>query len=84
MPPNAIDYLVLTLSETYKIKLGTIKLIVDFICIVLALIVKGPIGIGTILATVLLGPMINIVQKPIENIFVGKEEIVINEEKLAS
>jgi hypothetical protein len=32
----------------------------------------------------LLGPMINIVQKPIENIFVGKEEIVINEEKLAS
>lgn len=84
LPPNAIDYLVLTISETYKIKLGTIKLIVDFICIILALIVKGPIGIGTILATILLGPMINIVQKPIENIFVGKEEIVINEEKLAS
>lgn len=84
LPPNAIDYLVLTISETYNIKLGTVKLLVDFICIIIALIVKGPIGIGTILATVLLGPTINMVQGPIKKVFLGKEKDINYEEKIAS
>lgn len=60
LPPNPVDDLMVTLNEIVGIKLGTAKLIIDSICIVLAFLLKGPIGIGTVLLTFLVGPLVNI------------------------
>ena len=38
-------------------------MIIDIICIVLAFILKGPIGIGTIVLTFLVGPMVDMFYK---------------------
>lgn len=60
LPPNPVDDLMVTLNEVVGIKLGTAKLIIDSICIVLAFLLKGPIGIGTVLLTFLVGPLVNV------------------------
>ncbi|MGL5315161.1 MAG: YczE/YyaS/YitT family protein [Peptostreptococcaceae bacterium] len=60
LPPNPVDDLMVTLNEVTDLKLGTAKLIIDFVCIVLAFLLKGPIGIGTVLLTFLVGPIVNI------------------------
>lgn len=61
LPPNPNDDLVIAIKEKFNIKLGTSKLIFDAICIILALSIGGPIGIGTILATFAVGPLVNII-----------------------
>jgi hypothetical protein len=45
------------------------KLTIDTICIIIAFALKGPIGIGTIIATISIGPLIQIMNKLIFNIF---------------
>lgn len=62
LPANPIDHLMVTIKEKYNLKVMYAKLLVDSSCILVALIFKGPIGIGTILATVILGPAVNFFQ----------------------
>ncbi|MEG2290977.1 MAG: YitT family protein [Clostridium sp.] len=62
LPENPIDHLMVTIKEKYSLKVMNAKLLVDSSCIIIALIFKGPIGIGTILATVILGPAVNFFQ----------------------
>lgn len=60
LPANPVDDLMIAISEEKKIKLGTSKLIIDVVCILVAFLLKGPIGIGTIVLTFLVGPIVNI------------------------
>ena len=54
------------LNEVFKLKIGTAKLLIDLIAIIIALLLKGPIGIGTILMTVLIGPAVNLANSLID------------------
>ena len=55
-----IDNFMLAVSRVTGFNLMISKTIVEILMLTLALIVKGPIGIGTIVVTVLLGPFIQL------------------------
>ncbi len=59
LPTNPTDDLMVALTEK-KISIKRAKMTIDIICIVLAFILKGPIGIGTIVLTFLVGPTVDI------------------------
>ena len=69
LPVNPTDDLMVVLTEEKGISLMKAKLTIDTICIIIAFALKGPIGIGTVIATVLIGPLIQIINKLIFNIF---------------
>jgi Predicted membrane protein len=63
LPVNPTDDLMVALTEEKSISLMKAKLSIDGICIIIAFILKGPIGIGTITATLFVGPLIDIINK---------------------
>ena len=69
LPANPTDDLMVALTEEKGISIMKAKLTIDTICIIITFALKGPIGIGTIIATVLIGPLIEIINKLIVNIF---------------
>jgi len=69
LPANPTDDLMVALTEEKGISIMKAKLTIDTICIIIAFALKGPIGIGTIIATILIGPLIQIINKLIVNIF---------------
>lgn len=69
LPVNPTDDLMVALTEEKGIGLMKAKLTIDTICIIVAFALKGPIGVGTIIATILIGPLIQIINKLIVNIF---------------
>lgn len=69
LPANPTDDLMVALTEEKGISIMKAKLIIDTTCILIAFVLKGPIGIGTIIATVLIGPLIDIINKLIMNSF---------------
>lgn len=56
---NPNDYLMLVIKNKFNLKIMYAKIIFDVICLTLAILFKGPVGIGTILLTLLLGPFVN-------------------------
>lgn len=68
LPANPTDDLMVALTEENGISIMKAKLTIDTICIIIAFTLKGPIGIGTIIATILIGPLIQIINKLIVNI----------------
>lgn len=67
LPANPTDDLMVALTEEKGISIMKAKLLIDTTCILIAFALKGPIGIGTIFATVLIGPLIDIINKRIMN-----------------
>lgn len=65
LPQNPIDYLMVTIQDKFNMKVMYAKLLIDITCFVIAFILKGPIGVGTILALVLVGPLVGIFEKMI-------------------
>lgn len=61
-PTNPSDDLILALKEK-GCKIGIAKISFDVICVVLAFILGGEIGVGTILVTLFLGPIIDFFHK---------------------
>ncbi|VYT94964.1 hypothetical protein [Clostridium tertium] len=59
LPTNPIDYLMLVIKNKFNLKLMHAKLLIDISLLVLAVIFKGPIGLGTIILTLFIGPSIN-------------------------
>lgn len=57
-PTNPTDDFVVALHEQ-GVKIGTAKIGLDAVCVVLALLLGGEIGIGTIICTFGLGPVID-------------------------
>jgi uncharacterized protein len=66
--PVPIDNLMLALQKRFGIGQGLAKTIGELIALTFAFIFKGPIGIGTILVTVLIGPLIQFFYPRIESI----------------
>ena len=62
LPSNPTDDLVVALSEK-GMNLGMAKIGLDVLCVIVAIIMGGEIGIGTIICTFGLGPFINIFHK---------------------
>ncbi|HAX72963.1 MAG TPA: membrane protein [Firmicutes bacterium] len=61
-PPGPIDFLMVVVKDKYHLKLMYAKLIIDFICLIVAFFARGPVGLTTILIAFLLGPLINLWQ----------------------
>lgn len=58
-PTNPSDDLVVALNER-GCKIGVAKISFDIICVILAFILGGEIGVGTIIVTVCLGPVVDV------------------------
>lgn len=58
-PVNSIDDCTLAIHERFGITIGKAKLCMDFIGLGLAILLSGPVGFGTVIVTVSLGPLID-------------------------
>ncbi|MGL5548759.1 MAG: YczE/YyaS/YitT family protein [Culicoidibacterales bacterium] len=67
MPLNPTDVPVIVMTEQLGLKIGTAKLIFDGTMLILAFLLAGPIGIGTIVITLSLGPIIGILSRKTEH-----------------
>lgn len=61
-PPGPIDFLMVVIKDKFNLNIMTTKLLIDFTCLLIAFLVKGPVGWTTILIAFLLGPLINMWQ----------------------
>ncbi|MEH7226209.1 membrane protein [Bacillus sp. JJ1566] len=57
-PLSPLDNLMLAISKRFKLKFGVAKTIAETTGLILALLVGGPIGIGTLVVTFGIGPII--------------------------
>ncbi|MEH7237885.1 YczE/YyaS/YitT family protein [Bacillus sp. JJ1562] len=57
-PLSPLDNLMLAISKRFKLKVGISKTIAEATGLILALLVGGPIGIGTLVVTFGIGPII--------------------------
>ena len=57
-PVNPIDHMMVCISERFHISIAVSKYIVEGSGMALGLLLKGPVGIGTILMILVFGPMI--------------------------
>ncbi|WP_226038230.1 YczE/YyaS/YitT family protein [Aquibacillus saliphilus] len=67
--PVPIDNLMIAIHTRFGVRMSVAKTIGELIALTFALIFKGPIGIGTILVTFLIGPIIHVLHPRIEKIF---------------
>lgn len=67
MPLNPTDVPVIVMTEHFGLKIGTAKLLFDATMLILAFLLAGPIGIGTIVITFSLGPVIGILSRHTEH-----------------
>lgn len=58
-PPNPTDDLVAALAEK-GVRIGLAKIGLDVVCVTLAFLLGGEIGIGTVLCTLGLGPLVDL------------------------
>lgn len=61
LSPNSFDDCMMAFRERFELSVGKSKVIVDSIGIIIAFIVSGPIGIGTIIITLSIGPLVNVI-----------------------
>ena len=66
-PTNPSDDLLVALNER-GCKIGISKICFDVICVILAFVLGGEIGVGTVIITVCLGPVVDIFHKMIERV----------------
>ncbi|GAA0501405.1 YitT family protein [Salinibacillus aidingensis] len=64
--PAPIDHLMIAIHSRFHFKLSVSKTIGEVLALLLALLVRGPIGIGTIFVTFLVGPIIQVFYPKIE------------------
>lgn len=63
-PANPIDQLMISLHERFHLNFMIAKTIGEVTALILAFILQGPIGVGTIIITFLIGPIIQWINKP--------------------
>lgn len=57
-PLSPLDHLMIAISTRFNVRVGVAKTIGELTGLVLAFVFHGPIGVGTILVTLLIGPFI--------------------------
>lgn len=75
LAPNSLDDCMMAFREKFKLSVGKAKIIVDSIGIIMALIVSGPIGLGTIVITFSVGPLANVFYNRLNKISVLNQSI---------
>lgn len=68
LAPNSLDDFMVALSEKFNIRISVSKLIVDILGLIIGLLVHGPIGLGTLIITIGLGPLIGVFDKRLEKL----------------
>lgn len=68
-PLVPIDNLMVSLQERFNIKLMTAKTIGEILALIFAIIFKGPIGIGTLIITFGIGPLIQVCYPKVEKVY---------------
>jgi uncharacterized protein len=58
--PNPVDQLMLAISFRFNVSFMVAKTIGELLALVFAWLLEGPIGIGTIIITLLIGPLVQI------------------------
>ncbi|MFF2877707.1 YitT family protein [Gottfriedia sp. NPDC057991] len=69
-PLSPIDDLMISLNKRFGVGLGVAKTIGEVFALVLAFLLKGPIGIGTVLITFSIGPILQKLRGPIEKLYI--------------
>ena len=69
LPNTPLDYFMLAIKSKLNLSLMISKITSESIGLVLGFILGGTIGLGTIIIIVAIGPMIQYLQKPCNNIF---------------
>lgn len=69
-PLSPIDDLMISLNKRFGVSLGVAKTIGEVFALVLAFLLKGPIGIGTVLITFTIGPILQRIRGPIEKLYI--------------
>lgn len=69
-PLSPIDDLMISLNKRFGVSLGVAKTIGEVFALVLAFLLKGPIGIGTVLITFSIGPILQKLRGPIEKLYI--------------
>lgn len=69
LPPNPIDDLMLAISEHFHCSITISKLIVEGSGVVVAFLLKGPIGLGTFLMLLIFGPCIQFFYTRFERLY---------------
>ena len=69
LPNTPLDYFMLSIKSKLNLSLMASKITSESIGLVLGFILGGTIGFGTIIIIVSIGPMIQYLQKPCNNIF---------------
>lgn len=80
--PNAIDYFMVNLCETKKIKLMWVRMAIDGFGVALVLITGGKLGLGTIILLFFIGPLIQFFMKKIMYLKLRIERIIANKKDL--
>ncbi|MDB8437936.1 YczE/YyaS/YitT family protein [Turicibacter sanguinis] len=68
LPAHPNDDITVSISEVSNLKIGTAKLMMDAICMIIALLLQGPIGGGTIILTLFVGPGVNLAMYLLEKL----------------
>ncbi|WP_059172490.1 YitT family protein [Bacillus sp. FJAT-27445] len=67
-PLNPIDNLMMGIKKRMNVNIMTAKTIGELIALILALILSGPIGLGTLIITFAIGPVIQLFYPPFEKL----------------
>lgn len=69
LAPNPIDDFMIALKNKLDIKIFVSKLLVDVLGLIIGLLLNGPIGLGTLIITVVLGPLVGLFNEVICKMF---------------
>lgn len=69
-PLSPIDDLMISLNKRFGVSLGVAKTIGEVFALALAFLLQGPIGIGTVLITFTIGPILQRIRGPIEKLYI--------------
>lgn len=78
LPTTPVDDFMVALTEKKGLSLGVSKLFIDVVCIIFSFLLDGPIGIGTIILTLLVGPGAQTFHSIINNFYNERVQEQIN------
>jgi len=79
LPNTPLDYFMLAIKSKFNLSLMTGKIVSESSGLVIALLLGGPIGIGSLIIVFAIGPMMQVLHKYTTNIFnklTSKEDLV--------
>lgn len=79
LPPNPLDYFMVCTHEKFNISIAKARTICEGIGFILGILLSGPIGIGTIIILIMVGPTIQFFLKYTNKIYKYAEEKFLEE-----